>query len=453
MARTTGGVVLTATEDKRMCSGPITIALSAEEGSGAIEISTKDADGRPLPKVKVWVDGPGRRGVTDSEGRARFEGIKAGKYRVGAQDVEPQAVEVLEGQTAQVELTIARQQGEIEGRVTAQGAPVEGARVLAACGDSGASRSLKAAEVVARSDQGGGFRFVPQGSVCSVRAEHNTQGRSTPVTLNAGGPPSELSLVQGATIEGQAIVQATGAPVSAPFTVSVRPIERGAELERRSAYVNDPQGRFTIQDVTAGRVEVAVTSDLGRGLVETTVSSGVTQVTVPVFTKGAITGLVLGKEGPLARVQVTARAGRRARGRGVTDPQGAFSSGGACWGLHTGLHQRDGLLPMGLHAVVLNPQGPTDMGQIQLEPRGDAKEKEGGIGIAFAPDPEGVRVLRFLEQSPRPGGGMEIGDVITAIDGVPAGQQALVNWLVALRGPPGTPVVLQIKRGTSSASR
>ncbi|CAN0592657.1 unnamed protein product, partial [Laminaria digitata] len=42
------------------------------------------------------------------------------------------------------------------------------------------------------------------------------------------------------------------------------------------------------------------------------------------------------------------------------------------------------------------------------------------------------------------------GDLISAIDAVPFGANPLVNWVVTLRGPAGTSVVLEIQRGTRS---
>ena len=71
-----------------------------------------------------------------------------------------------------------------------------------------------------------------------------------------------------------------------------------------------------------------------------------------------------------------------------------------------------------------------------------------GLGIMFGGDPRGIRVIRFTDDSPAREAGMEIGDLITAIDGVPAGREPLVNWVVNLRGLAGTPVVLEIERGT-----
>ena len=98
----------------------------------------------------------------------------------------------------------------------------------------------------------------------------------------------------------------------------------------------------------------------------------------------------------------------------------------------------------------LEPDGPTDVGDIILDPRGGPEEKEGGIGLMFSPDPNGIRIIRFVEDSPARDAGALEGDVITAINGIPFGKDPLVNWVVNLRGPVGTPVVLRIERGTSA---
>ena len=109
----------------------------------------------------------------------------------------------------------------------------------------------------------------------------------------------------------------------------------------------------------------------------------------------------------------------------------------------------DGYYPQGGTPFDLEPGGPVNLGDIHLEPRSGPEEKEGGIGIMFSGDPDGIRVIQFAENSPAREAGMEVGDLITAINGVDAGREPIVNWVVNLRGPPGTPVVLEVVRGTS----
>lgn len=236
IAKTSGTVVRTLEESRPVCGRPIVLQLKeASEDSGSISILTKDADGAPLAKVKVWAEGPGRRGLTDAEGRAQFEGLKPGRYRVGAQDVQPKAVEVTAGAATDVEFVIERQHGAIRGRVVAQGAGVEGARILAACGDNGVARSLRNAAVVARSETSGDFEFEPRGRglfgagrASSARSQHSghaerRRGRGR-APLSRGGHDRGPS--------GSAVVGAAGDDTLYGFGAS-----GGA---RRGARVADP---------------------------------------------------------------------------------------------------------------------------------------------------------------------------------------------------------------------
>ncbi len=451
-ARTVGSSVRTATVSAQLCGPEIVVSLPGDQGTGAIEVSVVDRDNQPVADVHVWLE-RAEGGQTGADGKVRFEGLSAGEYWIGARGVEPVRVKVQADLTAQAELVVGREQGKITGTVVAGQAPVEGARVIASCSDSGWDRGLEGAQVVARSGPDGAFSFDPKnGGVCTVRAEHDRMGRSALVTLRANGPPAEISLLASGSISGRVTEQESGRPV-VRYTVTARSIGRASDLEARTIYVSDPSGHYQIDDVIPGQVSVSVTADQGLAHreVELAANEQKSGVDLTVFTQGALQGRVLSERSePVARANVMVRALGRARGRMYTGTDGRFSLKVPAGEPLRVFVRAEGYYPWGSLPFDLSSEGPTDLGDIVLKSRGGDEEKEGGLGIMFAGDERGIRVIRFTDDSPAREAGMEIGDLITAIDGAPAGREPLVNWVVNLRGPAGTPVVLEVERGTMS---
>ena len=451
--RALGRQVATTPAAVTLCGPPVVVSLAAKAGAGALEVRTEDEAGAPVGGVRVWLDGPPGFGATADDGAVRFEGLEARTYRVGTRDSEPQAADVPPDGTAQVRFTVSRAQGDVSGTVEAAGAPVEGAAILAACADSGRPPELSFADVVARSDGAGAFRFVPEGgAVCLVRAEHPSRGRSQPALLRAGGEAGRLSLLASASLSGRVTRAKDGAPVLG-YTLTVASTGRARAVEGRTQRVEDPAGRFELLDLAPGPVSLAVDSADGRGRLEVTLQPGEQRrdAVVAVFGNGQVTGRVLSAEGPpVARAEVRVDGQGRPMARIVTGPDGRFSTAVPAGDLLAVFVNAEGYYPKGTPTFDLRPDGPTDIGDVVLEPRGGPEEKEGGIGLMFSPDPEGIRIIRFTDDSPARDAGALEGDVITAINGVPFGKDPLVNWVVNLRGPVGTPVVLHLARGTAA---
>lgn len=71
-----------------------------------------------------------------------------------------------------------------------------------------------------------------------------------------------------------------------------------------------------------------------------------------------------------------------------------------------------------------------------------------GIGAHVEANPEGVGIVRSLPGSPARAAGLRKGDVIIAIDKVPAKGMALEEAVTRLRGAAGTSVDVAVRRGT-----
>jgi PDZ domain-containing protein/carboxypeptidase family protein len=461
-ARTVGAHARSATRAVDLCAVEGDLDLDLERGgSAAIEAVVERAGGERLAGIEVSLSRERLRATTDERGRAVFEGLSAGQYYVRAGDTG-EAVEVEAGGRAEVKLTVDRAAGEVSGVVVAMGRPVEGASIRASCRDSGWQAQLRDAPLVARSDVRGAFAFAPKsGSVCLVRAEHPTEGASEPTTLKVGGLPANIELRPMGTIAGRALELAGGRPLS-PYTLTMRAEGRASDADLRTVYVSDSNGRFRVEGVAPGLISLFVTGPGGKGHTELELSPGEAKegVEIGVRDQGLVVGRVVGPAGPIAGASVvlrSARSGRGADGRDEGDSRGAAVAGedgrfelraeaGDPLRLYASAPR---FYPWGSAPFDLDGRGgTTDVGAVELSPRGADAEKEGGIGIQFAPDPKGVRVVRLLDDSPARDAGIEVGDVIVAIDSMPAGRLALVNWVVMLRGPVGSPVVLVLERGT-----
>jgi C-terminal processing protease CtpA/Prc len=75
----------------------------------------------------------------------------------------------------------------------------------------------------------------------------------------------------------------------------------------------------------------------------------------------------------------------------------------------------------------------------------------GGIGIEFGSETHGMRVKRFTSDSLAPDAGLQIGDVITAIDGVEYVDMRVGEARLRCQGPLGSKVRLTVTREGESA--
>lgn len=69
-----------------------------------------------------------------------------------------------------------------------------------------------------------------------------------------------------------------------------------------------------------------------------------------------------------------------------------------------------------------------------------------GVGIGMIPDGDALQVVRIVPGSGAFDAGIEFGDHIIAIDGVPVIQLVVDRAFASLRGQPGTTVALTLRR-------
>ena len=460
VAEVDGAGVETATSAVDLCASKThVIALRSAEGTAQLNVDVVDQNGAAVADLVVYAFVPSSSSerldaLTDQNGAARFVRLSPGRYAISAL-TQAVAVTVAAGEERTVGLQVDRNRGDIAGTVEQDGTPVEGARILAKCGNPTWRPSLtRGADVVARTGLDGRFRFVPkQGGLCIVRAEHVQQGRSAPTILRAGAEPVTIALRAAGTLAGRVV--AASADAVSPYTIGLGTDGFAAGLEHRSVYVDHPDGSFRIDDVPAGYVSLRVVSAAGEGYAQLTLRPGEARsgIEIPVFQEGRLSGRVVETKGaPVAGARVQVIADGRAFADAVTDPDGRFEAAFEAGSPIRVMVSADGYYPTGTRPKADALGTAVDVGEIQLEPRGEPDEKAGGIGIMFAPDASGIRVIRFTDDSPARDAGLAVGDVVTSIDGVPSGRMPIVNWMVRLRGPAGTPVVVDVKRGSQTRS-
>lgn len=460
-AEVQGDAVVTATASVDLCSGaPHVIQLPEDDGRAELTVEAVDAQGAPVPDVVVSMVGPapertGRDGRTNADGRIVFSSLVPGDYGVQLREGERSRVSLAPGAAEVVTLRVDRKHGDVAGVVEQAGSPVEGARIIATCGDQGWGRQLgRASQVVARSGPDGQFAFQPEnGGLCLVRAEHRSRGRSAPVTLTAGGDGARLELQPSGTISGRVVAIEDGEIV--PSTLTVRTLGNAAQIETRPTYIDTPDGTFRVEDVNPGNLALQVIGPSGRGYVELTLGPGEdrSNVEVPMFTRGRVSGLVLDTaDTPVAGATVLLQGGGSRMGRTASGPDGRFEMNAQPGAPVQVLVSKDGFYPTGTRPLALSAGLVTDLGVIRLQSRSGPEEKAGGVGVVFTGDDKGIRIIRFVDDSPARDAGLQVGDLIVGIGGVPYGRVPPVNWVVGLRGPAGTAVIVDILRAGQAQS-
>ena len=74
-------------------------------------------------------------------------------------------------------------------------------------------------------------------------------------------------------------------------------------------------------------------------------------------------------------------------------------------------------------------------------------ERTGGLGVSFEPVSDGMRVTRVIEGTPAEGLGLQVGDVIIEVDGLPTPALSGVEFQQVLAGPEGTAVRFLVDHG------
>jgi hypothetical protein len=349
------------------------------------------------------------------------------------------------GRAAPLDATIA-------GRVLdATGAPVGDAVVRAAP----SMMSIVAATVYATTAADGAFVLAGvDHAAYDVSTELPDHLPAVRRGVLGGSRGVDLVVEPGLAIAGR-VVDAGGAPVPA-FTVVARGRTGVAHAIAATAPVLDPQGQFAIR-VRPGDYDLVA---VGRGCARSApvpAAAGARELRLVIGGTATVRGRVTAADDdtPVAGATVTCDLPGLDHDvpgdPGVrTAADGSFALTEIPAGPLEILVRADGfdaVLDSSLTAQGGAALGPLAIALTRTEPGRRAGVEQVGIGVRLLPDRDALRVARV-----EPGGGafdagVEIGDEIVAVEGVPVEALGLDGAILRLRGAAGTLVTLTLRRG------
>ncbi|MBI2896097.1 MAG: carboxypeptidase regulatory-like domain-containing protein [Deltaproteobacteria bacterium] len=433
------GIEVVLGEGRRV-AGRVVDPAGFPVGGASVELQTE----RDSPRLVV----------TTTAGEFAFEAIDARALvvlRSWAPDHDPTALSVPASEASDVELELRRSAEPLAGRVEDdRGFPVRGATIRLAPLEPGSS------VVTAVSAEDGTFAAaVPPGVAVALEARH-PEHAPTLVRSVVPARPFVVVLASGGGLEGTVVARVGGFAVS-PFDLVVTGLDVGAGPPSRIR-VEDLDGAFRVTNLRPGRHRLRVAAE-GFAPWED-------EVEVPA---------------PRALEKITAtalhvelEAGAEARGR-VLDARGDPVTGArVSAGRPALLFRVSGQRPIvtdadGAFAIVQLPQAAVtlwashpDLGVANLEvdlSRGSIEDAElafdgaldedtvpgggarfGGVGVVL----EGDRVVEVLEGGLAERAALRPADRIVRVNGAVVRGASLSR---ALRGPVGTEVVLEVRRG------
>lgn len=439
-----------------------------------------DEDRRPVAGAEVRLLGArGKpalvtipdRFVTDSEGmfraaapegsvlEARKSGYYPGRAAVDAFAVLDGRIDVQLGPAWRGRATDA---GVIRGRVLAGGQPVPGA-VVEIARLRGWSGSTALAQAITGAD--GRFRF---GEL--AQAPHTVVARADglrPATADRVFPGERevsLELGAGGRLRGCVRSAASGAPV-APFTLQVFEAspKQNLDVPDRTLSIVDPSGCWALDDLTPGPTRLVISAqgfapqnDLAP---EVPFPPAEAVADAALDPGGALTGVVLDPSGlpvPGARVhaveaqlQVRWSARPRTAIEAVTDELGRFRLAGLPDRVYV-TAMAAGYATYALGGQEIPPgaeAGPIELRLRRLEQDEATPAPLAGIGAVLSPEDDALGVVAVRSGSAAAEAGLTPGDEIVEVDERSIADLGTGGAVEAIRGPVGTPLFLQVRRG------
>ncbi|PRP96387.1 Nickel uptake substrate-specific transmembrane region [Enhygromyxa salina] len=458
----------------------------ALRAGGSLRGGVVEVGGRPVPSARVLavrrsVNGRWRgETLTDAEGHFAFASLPPGSYQVdvlaeGGQPLTTSSgaaasasASVEGGEASELEFVVVPQTGVITGVVVdGDGEPLTAAFVCAKPDvlppDAVVSRGRCAPRMT---DVDGSFE-IRRLSGGQFTLEARVRGGGEAVLSGVAiGDDVELVVRDTGSLQGSAHYR-SGASI--PDLLVVEVVRTDAAVRRRDVFLRT-RGEWSIAGLPVGRYQVRIKASQGAGAVEAEVGAGRNDAgDVPLDDLTQLIGRVVRLETgePLADFRVVATAldaQLRSRyvhedARNVSDTSGRFLISDPPTGRVT-LH----VIPKNLHArppdlteahlsVTVNPGAPLDLGDVGVPTRRlSPDQRAASFGFRLVRwdhvADQADQVARVI--SVEPGGaaaaaGLEVGDVITAIDGYDVvGRRYILQYLLA--APVGTSVALDTER-------
>jgi hypothetical protein len=318
----------------------------------------RGAHGEPVESAWVVANSPSAQAATQSlrDGRFQLGSLPPERIELHAAWSRDDTTNAAHGNLAVVDLSNAEGRGSVKNielrlfssalhirgvLVTAQGAPVDGALVLAVRG-SGAGAAADFMTPVARTltDTSGRFDLAPldEGSHI-LRALADGWPALRTAEIAAGAEQVRLVLPDAGLLRGR-VVDERGAPLAHYFVTAIVTSGRGSSI---SQWVDAPDGRFRIAGLPSGeRVRLTVADESGqtgqmRDIIVPASNGGGDEPVLVVAEGGTVVGRVVAAKGgtavPAAWISLSGYPLLRA----ISDSTGAFRLSGVPRGAPVGL--------------------------------------------------------------------------------------------------------------------
>jgi len=436
-------------------------------------------DGSPVPGAEVRLLGAGQgehalvplardRFVTDTGGRFTFHSPDGMLLEATHAEFDPGRARLDGAVQVSKELTIRlapRGDGpdrslSVEGIVVdASGAPAGGVALRAqAVSAAGKDALVQSTRVLSADDGRFAISGLPAGELDVAVDEDGYE--AVRVRARAGQRHVRVELRDAVSLSGS--VKTSAGPVASFLLVVeqvVGPLERHRVAER--AFV-DPEGQFAVDTLGPGTYVVyARAPGLPRSeRVEVTLrrKQPVDDVRLVVGAGGRLSGRVVAADDgapiPLARVTlegtpVSSVASYPYAASLVTDSDGRFVVDGVApgrRGLVVAAHGRHPKIVTGLD-VTANAEVSDIVVELRPLAPGERPEVEvAGIGVAIAPEADGLRISQLAPTGGAAEVGLRPGDVIKSVDRVAVVELGFRGAVDAIRGRAGTLVVIGFER-------
>jgi hypothetical protein len=248
-----------------------------------------------------------------------------------------------------------------------------------------------------------------------------------------------IQLEQGVTLAGR-VVRRDGRPV-VDYTIAAS----GTELAWHSERITDPDGAFELRGVGKGAYTVSARTDdglLGR-LVDVSVEDGKDRrgLSITLAAGASVRGRVVDEGGAPLRDALVRAGSSRAR----TDASGAFVLKGLDAG-ETSLLVGD---DYDSHVITLREGAELDVGRMRILSEREGAALGGYVGLQIENRDGRLRATVVYPGLPAAAAGLAVGDEIVTIDGKPGGELGTSSAPLAIRGAPGTRVVLEVDSATT----
>ena len=356
----------------------------------------------------------------------------------------------------------------IRGRVVERGGgPVPGALVIATRSRAFGLGATSAAQAVSASDGRFELPELPAGDYrLLARAEAHAPGVARATAGSAD--EVEIELQAGGRLRGCVRDASGGGPV-APFTVLVFARRNALWVEaERSLSVIDPSGCYALDDLRPGASAVvfsapghAPSAELAidipvppaDAVLDAALEAGgtLTGVVRDDASGAALAGARLGVEGSLSAAASTFPVLSEA----VTGPDGTFVLGGLPrrFSVQAAAADHHARVMGGLGVEPGRSAGPIEIRLRPLAPGEEPRTDLAGIGVGLAARDDGLVVTHVVPGGGAADAGLAPGDVILAVNGQPVTELGFGGSVDVIRGPEGTFVVLQVRRGDATVEK